>query len=426
MAATHEIVIIGASFAGLTVASNLLRDILPAISSSGKEAFKVTLINPTKEFLWKIGLPRTIVNPTALPLDKALTDIEPYFTKYGPEKFQFIQAYASSIDPTSKTVKLSTETSVKYDSLVICSGTGFNSDLWSTTPGVDHLRSAIEDIHHKLPAAETIYIAGGGPAGVETAGEFGDTYASKKDVTLLSGGTQLLNRLNNKNVGKDAESRLQKMNVKVVHDVQVTNHHSENGKEVLQLSNGETKTVDIYIEAIGDKPNSSFVPAEWRTERGQVKTDPQTLRLDVDGVTGVYCFGSVGSYSDGGVMDVMFAKKAMLETLRSDLSGTGMYTTLLVSLPSLMSSQRPALEPRLSSRKLPLTCNLFRSAQLKVSALHLAGSCPASWSRWRRARTLWLVTSQSGSKEMRRSPSLVMYSIGFSFLRYPHLDSTAF
>ena len=400
MAATHEIVVIGASFAGLTVASNLLRDILPAISSNGKQAFKVTLINPTKEFLWKIGLPRTIVNPTSLPLEKALTDIEPYFTKYGPEKFQFIQAYASSIEPASKTVKLSTDVSVKYDSLVICSGTGFNSDLWSTTPGVDHLRAAIEDIHHKLPAAETIYIAGGGPAGVETAGEFGDTYASKKDVTLLSGSTQLLNRLNNKNVGKDAENRLKKMNVKVVHDVQVTNHRSENGKEVLQLSNGETKTVDIYIEAIGDKPNSSFVPAEWRTERDQVKTDPQTLRLDVAGVTDVYCFGTVGSYSDGGIMDVMFAKKAMLETLRSDLSGTGEYIRLPASVPSLMSSQRRGLEPRTSTRKLPQICNLSLSAPLKVLALHLAGSCPASWSRWQRARTLWLVTSQNGSREM--------------------------
>ena len=178
-------------------------------------------------------------------------------------------------------------------------------------------------MHSKIPSAESILVAGGGPAGVETSGELGELYGKKKELTLLSGTTNLLNRLNNKNVGKDAEGRLTKMGVKVIHGVQVTSHKSQDGKEVLQLSNGETKTVDVYIEAIGDKPNSSFVPQEWLTDRGQVKTDPQTLRVDAPNATGVYCYGTVASYSNGSIADVMFAKKAILETLRLDLSGTG-------------------------------------------------------------------------------------------------------
>ncbi len=317
----HQIVVIGASFAGLTVTSNLLKTILPPLTQGDKQ-FKVTLVNPAEDFYWKIGAPRTVVNPASLPAEKTIIPIGPAFSKYPAEQFQFIKAYASSIDANTRAVKLSTGQSVKYDTLVICSGTHFRTNIWSTTPGSEALKAALEDMHNRIPSAETILVAGGGPAGVETAGELGELYGNKKDITLLSGTKNLLNRLNNKNVGKDAESRLTKMGVKVVHGVQVTASHEEGGKEIIQLSNGETKTVDVYIEAIGDKPNSSFVPKEWLSEKGQVKTDSQTLRLDVPGVTGVYCYGTVASYSDGSIADVMFAKKAILETLRSDLSGT--------------------------------------------------------------------------------------------------------
>ena len=323
MASNHSIVIIGGSFAGLTVASNLLRDIIPSLSKD--KTYKVTVVNPSEEFFWKIGAPRTIINPDSLPLTKTLLPIRPHFEKYG-EQFELIVAKAESIDHATKSVRLSTGSSVNYNTLVISSGTGFNNHLWSTTPGTDALRSALSEIHAKLPTAETILIAGGGPAGVETAGELGDRFgAGKKDITLLSGTDNLLNRLSNKNVGKDAQQRLEKFGIKVIHGVQVTGNKTEGGKEVLQLSDGSTRTVDIYIPAVGDKPNSGFVPREWLTDKNQVKTDAATLRLDVPGVEGVYVYGTVASYSDGSIADVMFAKKAVLETLRSDLSGTGMF-----------------------------------------------------------------------------------------------------
>ncbi|RMZ86092.1 hypothetical protein DV737_g106, partial [Chaetothyriales sp. CBS 132003] len=318
---THSIVIIGGSFAGLTVASNLLRDIIPTLPTT--TTYKVTVINPAEEFYWKIGAPRTIANPDALPLSKALLPIKPHFSKYTDEQFELIVAYAQSIDPVAKTVSLSTDKSVHYDTLVISSGTGFAANLWSTTGGTEALKTALEEIHEQLKTAETIVVAGGGAAGVETAGELGERFTGKnKKITLYSGSSQLLNRLNNKRVGADAEARLNKLGVDVVHNVQVTEHKREGDKTLLTLSDGSPATaVDVYIEATGDKPNTSFVPADWLTEHGLVKTDTHTLRLDVPGVTNVYVYGSVASYSTGGIADVLFAKKPVLETLRNDLSG---------------------------------------------------------------------------------------------------------
>jgi apoptosis-inducing factor 2 len=315
----HQIVIIGASFAGITAAKHLLDDIFPTIT--GKK-FKIVQVAPTDHFYWKIGAPRTLINPESLPIDKSLVDIKPAFSKYG-EQWEFIKATATSIDPATKTVKLSNDASVKYDSLVISSGTMFDNDLWSTARGAEPLKAALKELHEKLPSAQSIVIGGGGPAGVETAGELGDTFGSKKDVTLYSGTTQLLNRLNNKNVGADAENRLKKQGIKVVHGVQITSARSEGGKEVLEFSNGETKTVDIYIPAVGDKPSSSFAPREWVDDKGRILTDPKTLRLKVDGVKDVYVYGTVASYSDGSIADVMFAKKPLIETLKNDLGGKG-------------------------------------------------------------------------------------------------------
>ncbi|KAL2426630.1 Oxidoreductase phnG [Exophiala dermatitidis] len=317
----HNIVIIGASFGGLGVAQGLLKQVIPTLPKD--KSYKVTQIAPNDEFFWKIGAPRVIVNPNALPLDKALIPIAPYFKDYKPEQYEFIKAYVTSIDPSTKTVHTSTSAAVPYDSLVIASGTTFSTHLWSVSDGSEPLKEAIKEIHARLPNAQTILVAGGGAAGVETAGELGEVYGKKKEITLLSGAASLLPRLHNKKMGQDAQARLEKLGVKVINDgIRVVEHtRQDDGKEVLKLSNGETKTVDVYIEATGDRANTKFVPQEWLDDKGRVKTDPATLRLDVPGVTGVYCIGSVGSYSDGAVLDVKFAKGALLESIKLDLQG---------------------------------------------------------------------------------------------------------
>lgn len=323
--AIHQIVIIGASFAGLSAAHGLLKKVLPPLSTDGK-TFKVVQIAPNEEFFWKIGAPRVLVDPQSLPLEKALLPIAPGFARYSPEQYEFIKAQVTSVDSAGKTVTTDTSATVHYDSLVIASGTVFNSPLWSISAGSDALKTAIKDIHERLPAAESVLVAGGGAAGVETAGELGYVYGNKKQITLLSGTTHLLSVLQNQKVGQDAASRLKQLGVEVVNDnVRVVEHTQAGGKDVLKLSNGETKTVDVYLEAVGDKPSSKFVPNEWLDEKQRIKTDAHTLRLDVPGVTGVYVFGSVGTYSSGSMVDIMFGSTALFESIKNDVSGQGKF-----------------------------------------------------------------------------------------------------
>jgi len=201
-------VIVGASFAGIPTAQGLLKDILPPLAAKNKTAYKVVLISPSAHFYWKIGSPRAIINPQALPMEKVLLPIADGFKGYTQDKFEFVQAYVTSVDHSTKSVQTSLGTNVHYDSLVIASGTSFTSPIWSTSAGTEALTAAVKDIHTRLPNAKTVLVAGGGAAGVETAGELGALYGGKKDITLLSGSTRLLPRLSNAAIGKDAETRL--------------------------------------------------------------------------------------------------------------------------------------------------------------------------------------------------------------------------
>lgn len=320
--ATHQIVIIGASFGGIPTAHGLLKDILPKVAASGKQAYKVILIAPTTDFFWKVGAPRAIVNPEKLPVEKALVPIADGFKSYPQEKYEFVKAHVTSIDPATRTLQTSASTSIHYDSLVIASGTSFASPVWHLTDGTEPLAAALKDYHERLPAAKSVLVVGGGAAGVETAGELGETYGHKKEITIMSGGSHLLPRLANSNVGKDAESRLAKMGVKTVNGgTKVTSTEAQEGATLVKLSDGQEMLVDVYIDATGDKPNNKFVPEAWLDEKGYVRTDAHTLRLDVPETTGIYCIGSVGSYSNGSIFDSKFGLKPLLESIRLDLIG---------------------------------------------------------------------------------------------------------
>ena len=137
------------------------------------------------------------------------------------------------------------------------------------------------------------------------------------DLTILSGDTQLLPRLSNKNVGKAAESRLQSFNVKVVNGTKVRSIEQSGSQTVLHLDNGTEKTVDVYIDATGSKPNTNFLPKEWLSDRNYVKTDEATLRGPVEGV---YAIGDNASYSLGGIFDVIYAIRPLCSTILVDLA----------------------------------------------------------------------------------------------------------
>ncbi|KAK5312837.1 hypothetical protein LTR93_011185 [Exophiala xenobiotica] len=320
---THHIVIIGASFGGLSLAHRLLQKVIPALDSS--VSYKVSMISPNNQFYWNVAAPRQIVNPDSLPQERIFLHLVPGFEKYGAG-FEHVKAYATSIDSSSKTVSYRdalggpAADTVHYDSLL----------------GEETTKKALAAIHAQMPAASSILIAGGGPTGVETAGELGWRYGKSKEITLVSGGSKLLARLRDSRLGADAEAMLKKLGVQIVHGMKVHAEKRHSGGTTIRMSNGSESVVDVFIDATGEHPNHNFIPKEWLNEYGFVKTHVSTLRADIPGIVNTYVIGSIGSYSDGSVASVLFGYKAACESIRIDLAGECKNIVLLNLMATLL------------------------------------------------------------------------------------------
>ncbi|MCJ1308533.1 hypothetical protein MMC25_002186 [Agyrium rufum] len=321
---THEIVILGANFAGVGVAHYLLRHILPSTTSLTQTAYHVTQISPSDSVFFKIAAPRTLASKEMIPTHKIFFPLSEGFKGYPKEQYNFIKGTATEVDDAGKTVTYTTsggETeTIPYGTLVIATGTTSNSALWTLKGDHSNSVNALEAMESALPAAKTILIAGGGPAGTETAGEIANLFPKAK-TTILSGSERLLSRLKPA-TSKDAEGRLKGMGVEVLHKLRVTKAErlgegTETSPTKLTMSDGSTREVDIYIDGTGGKPNSSFLPKAWLNQNGYVFTDDKTLRSTV--AKNVYAIGDVASYSSGGVLDVNNGVAPVCSSIAIDL-----------------------------------------------------------------------------------------------------------
>ncbi|KAL9606489.1 MAG: hypothetical protein Q9179_000354 [Wetmoreana sp. 5 TL-2023] len=286
--ADHNIVVIGASYAGLGTAHYLLKHTIPALekASSNAPKYKLTLISATTHFYHKVGAPRFLASPDLIPLTKAFLPIEDGFKGYDADHFQLVTGQAKAVDEIKRTI--------------------------------DKTIAALEATQSALPAAKTGLIAGGGPAGTESAGEIA-TLFPQAEITLLSGADRLLTRLRPA-IGATAESKLSAMGVETVHDLRADSTAKVGSQTTVQLSDGTSRTVDVYINATGIRPNTGFLPRSWLTEKNYVITrDKTSLRGPVDGV---YAIGDVAGYSLGGALDIVDAVRPLCSTIFADLAGS--------------------------------------------------------------------------------------------------------
>ncbi|RDW77554.1 hypothetical protein BP6252_05607 [Coleophoma cylindrospora] len=322
MSKTHEILILGGHFAGLGMAHYLLRHTIPVLEkASPSSKYHVTIVAPHSEFFFDIAAPRFLVGKDLIPADKIFIPISQGLREYGADRYSLVQGKAVSMSAEKKVVTVGLQGGVSqelsYDTLIIATGTTSNSALWQMNDKEDLTKSLYASVQASLAKAKRVLIGGGGAVGVETAGEIGNSYPAI-NLTILSGADRLLPRLSTGN-SKKAEGKLAKMGVSVVHKLRVTSSKEEaNGTTTVVLSDGSTREVDLYIDATGGKPNSSFLPAAWLNEKGYVVvSDEKTLRTSTPGV---YAIGDVASYSSGSFMDVNFSVPPLGTSISIDLA----------------------------------------------------------------------------------------------------------
>ncbi|KAK3113601.1 hypothetical protein LTR53_008955 [Teratosphaeriaceae sp. CCFEE 6253] len=323
MSETRNIVVLGASFGGLSIAHYLSKHTLPQLKKSTDAKYELHLVDPSTHFWWHIAAPREIVSVKEMPHERCFVPNMTGFDQYTDLRgsIHFHQGSAAGLDTTTRTVTLNTpgggDEVLPYYALVIA--TGVRSPTPLTTLQGEHTLSekALDEMNTKLASAKDIVISGGGPIGVETAGEIATHLNGKARITLVTSGSKLIPIFTAGRAVK-AQKMLEKLGVTVVYNVKTTGSKESGPKTEIQLDNGKTMTADVFIPAYGVRPNTEFLPGNLRRKDGYVDTNPTTLRVDAAGPR-VYCAGDVSAVNNGGVLLLQSAIPVLGANMSHDL-----------------------------------------------------------------------------------------------------------
>ncbi|GAA5922185.1 hypothetical protein JCM3775_003520 [Rhodotorula graminis] len=158
---------------------------------------------------------------------------------------------------------------------------------------VEEAVADLRQTQRDVAAAESVLIIGGGPVGVELAGEIGEYYGGshgrpKKRVTLVHSHDRFIHQDGwSDKFNKSLKSQVEALGTKVVFNAKVSDGPTESGpveggSHTFHLDNGETVDADFVFVAFGSSPNTGFVgefdPATLNDKR-QVKVRP-SFQLD--------------------------------------------------------------------------------------------------------------------------------------------------
>lgn len=361
---TRNIVIVGASFGGVSMAHYFLKHVAPALKTSGP-TYKVILLDPSTHFWWRPSAPRAIVDAALMPHSKTFVPIMDGFKNYPAGSVTLLQGLATAVDTAACTItfqpgtdaspshNLSSSSAEKqansssangtslpteqihYHALILATGTSTPTALTSLLGPHTHSIAAMDAMNARLRTAKTIVVGGGGPVGVETAGEIGEAlngvagWGSERPgrpqatVTLVTSGAKLLPKLRSA-LSDKAERYLNRVGVDVRYNTRVVSTDgAADGPATVKLDNGETLSCDVYIPAVGAAPNTAFLPASLLSSSKHVATNPSTLRVDAAGAPRVYCIGDCGDYCRGGIVDLYDAVPVLGANIALDLGATG-------------------------------------------------------------------------------------------------------
>ena len=161
-----HVVIVGGGYGGMELASELLKSGIP-----------FTLIDPKEYFHHCVGALRCAVDPnftqkTVINFAKSFGD-------------QFIQGKVIAVDfEETKKVTLDNGKQIEFTDIVLAVGSQGPFPGRTFAASMSEVATQYQRLNEDIEKSETILIVGGGPVGVELAGEIGYKYKEKKIVLV--------------------------------------------------------------------------------------------------------------------------------------------------------------------------------------------------------------------------------------------------
>lgn len=215
---------------------------------------------------------------------------------------------------------------IKYDYLAISTGHIHSGSLARS----DKLRN-YEEENKKLKSSNSVLIVGGGPTGVELAGEIATDYPEKR-VTLVSRGSRLLEFIGPK-ASKKALDWLVSKKVEVILGQSVDLDSATDG--VYMTSGGETIKADCHFKCIGLPMASSWLKdtllRDSLDSKGRLMVDP---KLRVKGFENIFAVGDI--------TDIPEIKQGYLAHMHAEVAAKNLKLLVSGGNERKMGSYKPA------------------------------------------------------------------------------------
>jgi NADH dehydrogenase FAD-containing subunit len=253
MSEKPNIVIIGGGYAGLAAAQKL--------SSKLSKSYQILLIERKSHFYHSIGGLRAVVEEGFEK--KVVIPYDHIFDKNGEGKI--IHGTVIKLNKNDLIVKKNDgeEQQITFKIAVIATGSNYPRPAKFDGKNKDDGVKEILRQREALKNAQKILIIGGGPVGIELAGEIANVYGNEKEITLVHGQGNLLSS-NFPNKLRDSLSKqLKDLNVNLIFDDKIDLHKYNIGDGLSSLTitteKGKVIESDIQFVAIGAKPNTSLI-----------------------------------------------------------------------------------------------------------------------------------------------------------------------
>jgi NADH dehydrogenase FAD-containing subunit len=257
---------------------------------SGKA--EVVLVDPLDYFEVPMAAPRIMVQP-----DFAERAIMSFAEALPAVKHVRAKLVELRIDSGLVETPDGKQSLISGDVTVLATGSRFASELVRGIEGSGSSRKAFYGrFHDRLRNARSVLIVGGGPIGVEIAGEISETWPDKA-IAILEAGPRLLSGTSEKAATYAAEV-LTKRGVTIITGDRLEDHQHRPGETFApggkaRTAAGRQISYDLLLWCVGGRPATSYLQEHFGhtlNDKGQVRVTPD---LRVVGQEELFAIGDI-------------------------------------------------------------------------------------------------------------------------------------
>jgi len=271
-----HIVIIGGGYGGCQLASDLQRYKIP-----------FTLVDPKDCFHHNVAACRAGVLPDQWN-ERQVIDYQKAFGD------KFVRGKVTNVYFEDQVVVIDEKTEIKFTEVVFAVGSIGPFPGNSSRISSEDIKAQYVELSQAIMKSEKIVIIGGGPVGVEMAGEIVEVYFNKK-IYLIQSGEFLVTKDFGEPFQTNMRKCLESAEVEVIMNDRVSNLDVLNTgvlqNQTVKTQNGKEIECNLVLRCVGSRPNTSLTqnilgPESFEKDRVVVNEF-----LQVKGHSNVYAIG---------------------------------------------------------------------------------------------------------------------------------------